>query len=45
MEQNISDNIIELDAIINKLLVVRKEKPGKLVNLTTQEIYYLIEKV
>ena len=35
----------DLDQIISKLLSVREEKPGKLVNLSEEEITYLIRKV
>ena len=33
-----------LDKIINKLLSVRKNKPGKLVNLSEKDIIYLCNK-
>jgi serine/threonine-protein phosphatase PP1 catalytic subunit len=34
---------VELDQIIERLLSVREEKPGKLVNLTEPEILWLIK--
>jgi hypothetical protein len=34
---------IELDQIIERLLSVREEKPGKLVNLSEPEILWLIK--
>lgn len=37
--------MIDIDAIITKLLAVKHEKPGKLVNLSLEEILFLIEKV
>ena len=34
---------VELDHLIERLLSVREEKPGKLVNLTEPEIFWLIK--
>lgn len=36
--------MVDLDSIIHKLLAVKSEKPGKLVALKKEEIFYLIEK-
>ena len=42
--QNVNNNNSTLDAIIGKLLSARDEKPGKLVNLSEEEIIFLINK-
>jgi hypothetical protein len=34
---------VELDQIIERLLSVREEKPGKLVNLSESDILWLIK--
>lgn len=39
---NKPQNYFEIDQIIQKLLSVREERPGKLVNLSEEEILYLI---
>ena len=36
------DTPVELDHLIERLLSVREEKPGKLVNLSEAEILWLI---
>lgn len=39
---NKPSNFFEIDQIISKLLSVREERPGKLVNLPEEEIMFLI---